>query len=415
MSPTRPLLLAALLGLATTAALGSAATFAPLPIVSDLPAVHGVVAVYMFLLPAFSFLALESASRLLGRTPDGKAARSLARFWLVGSVLIALGILFADDWIRLGVLAIGSSLLAVAAGMTTGLMLRTLPKRGDSVVDIARDPLTKGDDACVQQLRFAHFFLPVGTAMSLLAAPWWNWSSANAAPIALAGTHVLLAGYGLFLTYGLSHLWVPRLSGVPAIAAGAIKGELHSSLLGLTLLLGGLLFGVKGFAIAGGAFLFIGCFTFMGVLGANIMRNKSKTARVTPEFVYVPWTFTGVFWLISGVLLGIFLNVVPEVFASYAPGLRFIHVHTTLFGGFALLLIGYSTRLLASWRGDPPPTFQRTKWGFYLVNAGLVAMLAGQLQADGTRTLQVGGALAILGLAACFMTLRDNRRGQVTR
>ena len=44
----------------------------------------------------------------------------------------------------------------------------------------------------------------------------------------------------------------------------------------------------------GGVSTFLGTFTFMGVLGANIMKNKSQTQRVTPQFAYIPWTFAGV-------------------------------------------------------------------------------------------------------------------------
>ncbi|MGB1697165.1 MAG: hypothetical protein ACPHK8_02055, partial [Thermoplasmatota archaeon] len=82
----------------------------------------------------------------------------------------------------------------------------------------------------------------------------------------VAGIHELLIGFGLVSMYSLGHLWVPRLSGIPAIAAGAIKGELHTTMLGIAGVTLGFLTGHIGFFLAFAPFVFIGFFTYMGVL-----------------------------------------------------------------------------------------------------------------------------------------------------
>ncbi|HEX2065328.1 MAG TPA: hypothetical protein VHI93_00810, partial [Candidatus Thermoplasmatota archaeon] len=251
-----------------------------------------------------------------------------------------------------------------------------------------------------------------------LAGPWWAWGPA-AGPWFLAGAHVLLVGYGLVSIYALSHLWVPRLSGVPAIAAGAIKGELHTSLLGVVLLAAGFLLRLApplhalatGLLVVGGVSTFVGTFTFMGVLGANIMKNKSPTQRVTSEFSYVPWTFAGVFWLIAGVLLGIFLNAVPGLLASRAPALRFAHVHAVLAGGAAQLFLGYLLHVRPRDRRLPPSSFRSGRWGFHGWNLGTALLLVGALAQAPAWALAGSLALA-LALAAWFMTLLASLRAR---
>lgn len=382
-------------------------------------AAHGLVVLFAFLLPALEALNLHALDKLLGRSVAARKERLAATLLLAGAAALAVGAWLGGPSLpaRLALLA-GSLLVAAASGMLTGAVLRAAPKRGESVVDLARDPLTKGDDACATQVRFAHFFLPLGALGTALTGPWWAWG-AWSGPAFLASAHLLLVGYALVSVYALSHFWVPRLSGVPAIAAGAIKGELHSTLLGIVLLVAGFLLRLApglhalstGLLITGGVAAFVGTFTFMGVLGANIMKNKSPTQRVTPEFAYVPWTFAGVFWLIAGVLLGIFLNAVPALLAASAPALRFTHVHSILLGGAAQLFLGFLLRVVPRDAGRPPPSFHSGRWGFYAWNLGTTLLLVGALAAAPAWT--AAGTLALgLGLAAWFMTLLPSLRGR---
>jgi hypothetical protein len=294
--------------------------------------------------------------------------------------------------------------LLAAAVLQSAAVLKAAPRRTESVVDVAKDPLSKGDDASLAHVRFAHMaFLP----LSLLALAVDRY--VDAVDLRLAGYHWLLAGYGLLSVYGLSHLIVPRLSKVPAIAAGAIKGELHSSLLGLLLLAIGFIGHNTHMLVAGGSLLFFGAFVFMGVLGANIMKNKSRTQRVTPEFAYIPWTFAGVFWLITGVLLGLFLNAAVARFPEHLDSLAFVHAHAALYGGFGMLLMGFATRILPDGLGRLPIPFQRTKWAFYGLNVGLILLFYGQLTDDSTMLLS-GGALCALASAGWFISLLPSLR-----
>ncbi|HUR62577.1 MAG TPA: hypothetical protein VM286_09475 [Candidatus Thermoplasmatota archaeon] len=379
---------------------------------------HGIVLLFGFLVPALESLNLHALARLVRHPVNPLAEKVAAQLLGTGTVLLALGawlvpIAPTPAYVLLG---LGALVLLAASGMLTGIVLKAAPRRGTSVVDLARDPLTKGDDACVAQVRFAHFFLPLGVLGVALSAPWWAWGSA-AGPVFLAMVHVLLVGYGLVSIYALSHFWVPRLSGVPAIAAGAIKGELHSTLLGIVLLVGGFLLRLlpaghaasTGLLIMGGVCVFIGTFTFMGVLGANIMKNKSPTQRVTPEFAYVPWAFAGVFWVIAGVLMGIFLNAVPGLLAAKWGALRFTHVHSVLTGGAAQLFLGYLLRVAPRDKGLPPAPFAQGRWGFYSWNLGTALLLWGALAASGTATL-AGALLITVGLGAWFIILLASLR-----
>lgn len=408
MGGSRPLLRVALGTLAATMALGILQAAAPrlgLPALGYAQA-HLWLGIAGFLLPALAFWTFELLASYTRLEAPAARLRLLAILYTCAAVLASLGMLLQPSSFFPVVACVGLLVLVGAAVVQMLTLLRLIPA---TVVDVARDPLTKGDDACLKQLKFAHFFLVPG--LLLLAAAYApvvsTWE--HAGRLALAGFHLTLAGYALLSTYAISHLAVPRLSGVPAIAAGAIKGELHTTMLGLVLLAAGFLSALKGLVIAGGAFVFLGAFTFMGVLGANIMKNKSRTQRVTQEFTYVPWTFAGVFWLIAGVLLGIFLNAVPELFADRKAALTFAHVHATLLGGMALLLLGYATRVLPAAQGRPPPPFTRTRWGFWALNLAVCLLVGGNL-ADGPGSLAflLGGLLAILGLAAWFMSLRTN-------
>jgi hypothetical protein len=405
----RPLVTASLAGLALAVLAAVLDLFAELGTFALLQA-HAVLALFLFLAPALAAMTVHSAEAVLGRPVDPRRVQRLALAWAAGGVVLAAS---AACGIGLGCrvgLGLGTLLLAAAAGMTTGTLLSLLPRRGESVVDVARDPLTKGDDASVAHLRFAQFFLPLAILLTAASGPWWNWTVEWTDGAYLAGIH-LLGVHALVSCYGLAHLWVPRLSGVPAIAAGAIKGELHSTLLGLVFLLAGFGFGIRGLVIAGGAFAFLGAFTFMGVIGANIMRNKSRTQRVTREFTYIPWAFTAVFWLICGVLLGIFLNVVPGLYAARIGALHFTHVHIALLGGAAQVLLALAWRVVPASRGVPPPPFSKGRWGYWGLNAGLALMVAGRFRDELVPvTYLLGVLLVALGLAASFMTLRAHGR-----
>lgn len=404
----RPFLQVSLAALILALVLGIAAPFAAGTALEahDLGQAHFVLGVFGFLLPGIAALHLHGLAALHGRVaPEGKA-KVAALAWGLGSATLAFGLAFADGFVRTPALLLGLVVLTEAAILTMLLLLKLLPRRKQSVVDVSRDPLTKGDDAVFTQARFAQFFLVPAVVATVAAGPWWGWTHASAPRVWLAGLHLLLAGHALVSCYSITHLWVPRLAKVPAIAAGAIKGELHASLLGLLLLMLGFGLDSRGWAIAGGAFLFFAAFTWMGVLGANIMRNKSKTQRVTPEFTYIPWVFTGVFWLVCGVLLGVFLNAVPDVFADRMGALSFTHGHSVLLGGFVQVAIGLAMRIVPMARGLPPIPFHQGKWAFYALNLGLALLVAGQL-GDGpdAPVFQWGGLLALLGVAVAFMTL----------
>lgn len=411
MALPRPLLACALGGLALGSLValgGSLLAWAGHPI-PGWPAAHGWILTGGFLLPALAFVQFHLLARHVGARIDPGDEQMLAGLYGAAMVLVPLGQLLPralEPVFPFAVLGFSGFLLLAGTGMAQLLVtVRTVPRA--SVVDVVRDPLTKGDDASLKQLRFAHFMLPPGLLLIALAngPGLGDW---RAGPnLELAGWHLVLGGYGLLSIYGLSHLVVPRLSGIPAIAAGAIKGELHSSLLGLVLLTAGFLSRGTGWStgllVAGGVFLFFGAFVFMGVLGANIMKNKSRTQRVTPEFAYVPWTFAGVFWLIAGTLMGVFLNAVPDLFADRMPALRFTHLHAVALGGFVALLLGYVMRIVP--RATLP--FQRTRLAFLAINAGLLVMVVGALgSGTASTTSLVGVALVVLGLAAWFAGLR---------
>ncbi|MES2154747.1 MAG: hypothetical protein V4510_06380 [bacterium] len=410
----RPILATSLWGLLAGVLLAAAGVFASTAGVSMPPwsAAHGWLLVVGFLMPGLAFLQFQLLERYMGLRLHRDDARILAGLYGWAAALITMGQLFPDALrpaIPFAVLGFAGFLLLAGTGMAQLLITRRLLP-GSSVVDVARDPLSKGDDACLAQVRFAHFMLPAGLLLLALSNGPGLTDWVGRPRLGLAGTHVVLAGYGLLSVYAVSHLVVPRLARVPAIAAGAIKGELHSTLLGIVLLAAGFLSmgtpASTGLLIAGGVFLFFGAFVFMGVLGANIMKNKSPTQRVTPEFAYIPWTFAGVFWLIAGVLLGIFLNAVPALFADRLPALRFAHIHGILYGGFAILLMGYATRTLS----EQPVPFRRTRWAFYAANVGLILMIVGELQAGPvSATFRAGALLAALGVAAWFISLGLHR------
>ena len=407
MANARAFLLASLTGLALAVALGTAAALPPAGAWLGIawgPA-HTDMALFGFLMPGLGFLHWYVAGRRMPRALGDPSA--IAWLWLAGGAALALS--HGAGIMAYAALTLGLGLVLAAGILQTVAVLRAAPRRGESVVDVARDPLTKGDDASLKHVRFAHMvFLPL-SLVGLAAATLWDLPG-----LRLASYHWLLAGYGLLSVYGLSHIVVPRFCGVPAIAAGAIKGELHSSLLGLLLLAIGFLVPAayaNGFLIAGGAALFLGAFVFMGVLGANIMKNKSPTQRVTPQFAYIPWTFAGVFWLVAGVLLGMFLPAAGLRFPASLAGLRFVHAHAALLGGFAMLLLGFATRILPAAAGRPPTPFSRTQWAFYGLNLALCVLSYGRLTGGvGSRAFLAGGVLAMGSLAAWFISLLPSVR-----
>ncbi|MEK6985731.1 MAG: hypothetical protein AABX89_05070 [Candidatus Thermoplasmatota archaeon] len=362
---------------------------------------HRAAALPAVVLPALLFLVHAVAVPRMPR-PVSTDVRCSALL-LGGALLLTTSALANASRFVPMLFALGQTLVAVALFLALRGILRALPGRKESVVSVA-EPLTKGDDASLKQVRFGMVALTAGLVLQAVlaitaATIQLEWLSGPGPQ--LAATHLLLVGGGLPLLYGLSHIIVPRLSGVPAIAAGAIKGELHSTLLGVLLLVFGFLFGIKGLLIAGGLSTFFGAFVFMGVLGANIMKNKSKTQRVTPGFAYIPWVFSGVLWIVVGVLLGLFLNIVPDIFADRLPALRSIHAHLLLFGGLLQLALGFAARTLVA---EPIP-FSRHRWSFHALNVALGLHAWGAL--SGSSPILAGSAaLALLGLAAWFFPLR---------
>lgn len=317
-----------------------------------------------FAVPMLAGFVLDAYARFAGRPLAVPAWSGPA--WMAGTLAMTFPSLH-EALLLVGAVAWLASMLPVAIQAMKHAPKETL---------VSDDPLTKGDDACFKHLVFAHRFLAIGLLLLVAGAASWFWPVA-AHRLGVSAMHVLVIGYGLLASYGLAHLWVPRFSGIPAIAAGAIKGELHSTLLGLTGLVLGFLTGITGIMAGLGFFVFVGFFTFMGVIGANMMKNKSKTHQVTPEFVYIPFTFTAVFWLISAVLMGLFLNVVPDLFADRYGDLVHLHLVAGILGGFVQLGIGLLTRGLPMAADVAPPRFQGNLRGaFFAFNGGLVLWLA---------------------------------------
>lgn len=364
---------------------------------------HGMALTAGWILPGLYGLHVHTAARF-GHPLDPADTRRAADLTLLGAALLSFGHLLQPSGTFALVAFAGVIVLTIGGVILSKAVMVAAPK-GSVVTD---DPLTKGDDACWKHIVFAHRFLPIGLALWAFSYLPFIGASVWVPRLGLTGVHILLIGYGLLSLYGLGHIWVPRFSGVPAIAAGAIKGELHTTLLGIVGMSAGFLFALPGLIIGFGPFVFLGFFTYMGVLGANIMRNKSVTHRVTPQYVYVPWTFAGIFWLVSGVLLGLFLNVVPDALAAQAPGLRWIHIHINLFGGFILLLMGWSTRIFPDLHGEEPPVFAGAmRAAFLLLNIALLIGAIAILQGPPTSDLFVSaGLLSVLGLLFYGVAMR---------
>ncbi|MGB1697166.1 MAG: hypothetical protein ACPHK8_02060, partial [Thermoplasmatota archaeon] len=122
--------------------------------------------------------------------------------------------------------------------------------------------------------------------------------------------------------------------------------------------------------------------------------------RVTPEFVYVPWVFSAVFWMICGVLMGLFLNVVPETLQPKFGGLRYLHIHVGLAAGMLQMLLGLGTRILSERWGQTPPRFGGLmKGSFYLFNTAIaLALWAHLAHGRGSTWLAAAAALFVLSL-----------------
>ncbi len=257
----------------------------------------------------------------------------------------------------------------------------------------ADEPLAKGDGACFKQIVFAHRFLALGGLFTVATFGLATADSLWHPRFLLASLHILLIGHVLLSTYAVTHLWIPRFSGVPATAAGAIKGELHTTLLGLSGLVLGFLLQSRGLIAGLGFFVFVGFFTYMGVLGANMMKNKSKTQRVTPEFIYIPFVFTAIFWLICAVLMGLFLNAVPNELAPRLPALQHAHWNAALVGGVLQMFMGLATRMV-----EAPLRFQGAlRLSFFAFNGGVALWL---YSAFDPATLPWAVGLLALGLVA---------------
>ncbi len=344
-------------------------------------AAHGVVLMLGSVMAGLAALHAYTLPALARTTFPERPVALSANLWLAGTLALAFAVLLPWSWTRyIGWL--GTAVFAAGATIWSIQVMKHAPKKG--LVDMDADKLTKGDDACLKHVHFSHRFLPIGAILlmpALLIGGVWGGRLYDAA------IHIIVVGYGLLSIYGLSHFWVPRLSGIPAIAAGAIKGELHTSLLGIVGITAGFIIGVdtrvgQGFLVGLGPMVFLGFFVWMGVLGANIMKNKSPTNSVRPEFVYIPWTFSAVFWLVAAVLMDIFLNVLPDTMQDKYAALRFTHLHVGLLGGAIQLLLGLMTRLIPMHGGRAPPRFgSAMKGSFYLLNLGLAFMVFGRFEA----------------------------------
>ncbi len=368
---------------------------------------HGHILLGGFLLPLLAAAHAFTLQQITNTTLDAGRLRLTGLGMFGGAVLLTLGKLFSAIPGLDFVAAIGMVAMAAFGTIYAIHVMKSAPKKG---LTNTEDPLTKGDDACLKHVHFSHRFLALGLLLlavwSVLSAFEVSWASR----MLLTGQHVLLIGFGLLSLYGIGHFWVPRFSGVPAIAAGAIKGELHTTLLGLTGLIAGFLSGIDGLTIGLGFFVFVGFFTYMGVLGANIMRNKSKTQRVTPEFVYIPWTFTGIFWLISAVLLGLFLNAVPDVLAERGLALRYTHIHMALWGGAVQLLMSWSIPAFAAFNNAPLPRFDgRMKGSFYAFNGAITLAIWAQFTGAAVWAMWTALGLTVLALALFGRTVALKR------
>lgn len=365
---------------------------------------HGLLAAWGFLVPAFLWLVDEGVNNTTGRHVRGREMATAAFLLAAGAWIMA-----ASAMLLLGngrPVALGVGGIMVVAGVV--VQASGLLPQARAGASRAADPLTKGDDASLQAIRLGHFFMAAGATASLAAAALRDVPGVNLvwAPAAM---HVAFAGGVLLTVYGVGHLWIPRFTQVPAIAAGAIKGEIHSTMLAVVFLSAGMALDVSALTLAGGGLLFVGSFTFMGVLGANVMKQKARLQRITREFVYVPWTFAGIFWLLSGVLLGMLSATRPAALAEQTEALRFTHIHVALYGGFALLALGWTYPILARAAKRENPTYGRTKAAFWLLNSALAVLIVGAFQGFTGWGWLSGAALAFLGAAAWFISLRALR------
>ncbi len=379
-------------------------------------AAHGIVLTLGCVMAGLAALHAYTLTALARTTFPERPVAIASWLWLAGTMGIAMYALLPWGWAEyIGWL--GAVVFTAGATMWSVQVMKHAPKKG--LVDMAKDKLTKGDDACLKHVHFSHRFLPIGSMLliaALIVGGLWGGRLYDAA------IHIIVVGYGLLSIYGLSHFWVPRLSGIPAIAAGAIKGELHTTLLGIVGVTTGFIVGVdttvgRGFLVGLGPMVFLGFFVWMGVLGANIMKNKSPSNSVRPEFVYIPWTFSAVFWLVAAVLMGIFLNVLPDTMMELYPTLRFAHLHVGLVGGAIQLLLGLMTRMVPMHLGRAPPRFgSGMKGSFYLFNAALAFAVFGRFEGifDIWVLLGFAGFTVSLGMYGAVMAPFFSRKGMPT-
>src|SRR5204863_314389 len=98
-----------------------------------------------FLLPAFAGFTAHALEVVLRRPADATRARFVAVYWLFGALISAVGMSVPEGILHTMGAAMAALVLTAAAILTTGLLLRAIPKRSQSVVDVKLDPLTKGD------------------------------------------------------------------------------------------------------------------------------------------------------------------------------------------------------------------------------------------------------------------------------
>jgi hypothetical protein len=370
---------------------------------------------FSFLLPVLLALHVAIAGPYFARAPSSSRIGLAVAAYIAGGIVVAAAQLVAGALAR-GLLILGYLVVTAGAVLQTIAIMPCLPK--ESLVR-AEDPITKGDDACFKHITFAHRFLPLAMLLTTFAVvAQVTAGSAWAMRGVLAASHMLLIGYALLTLYGTTQLLVPRLAQRPPVAAGAIKGQLHSSLPGILLIPIGLLLGYedgwgRGLLLAGGSFLFIGAFTYMGVLGANIMRNKSRTQRITPEYSHLPWVFSGVLWILCGLLMGWFLPAASAQIPAYLAAARHAHVMLLFVGGVAQMLIGLAPRILES---DPRKAraFQGIpRWSFLLFNGGMITSIVGHANAGpGGPGAVVGAAMLVIAVLLMRLTVEKAKSPQ---
>lgn len=96
-------------------------------------------------------------------------------------------------------------------------------------------------------------------------------------------------------------------------------------------------------------------------------------------------------WLGVGVALGLWMAVWPGAVA-YRPA----HMHANLLGFVSMMIFGVAYHVMPRFSGNPLHSRSLARWHLWLVNLGLLGMVAGWA----ARVQLVPGAAAVLGAGA---------------